>query len=117
MSLSDDVFEIKTKYHNFIVILLILTHILSYQDDFIVRSLLLPLFPKVVGWFWMISLCFVENLTIVIEVVWAFSPCLSWSTVIGVLRLVFPVITATFSGTNVFHSSTSGDHESLRRRS
>ena len=40
--MSDDVFKIKTKYHNFIVILLILTHILSYQDD-IVRSLLLPL--------------------------------------------------------------------------
>ena len=39
----DDVFEIKTKYHNFIVILLILTHILSYQDGIIIRSLFLPL--------------------------------------------------------------------------
>ena len=51
VSLSDDVFEIKRKYHNFMVILLILTHILSYQDGFIVRSLFLPLFAKVVGWF------------------------------------------------------------------
>ena len=52
--LSDDVFEIKTKYHNFIVILLILTHILSYQGDIILRSLFLSLFPKVVGWFWIL---------------------------------------------------------------
>ena len=44
--------EIKTKYHNFIVILLILTHISSYQDGIIVRSLFLPLSAKVVGWFW-----------------------------------------------------------------
>ena len=47
----DDVFEIKTKYHNFIVIFLILTHILSCQDGIIVRSLFLPLFAKVVDWF------------------------------------------------------------------
>ena len=43
ISLSDNVFEIKAKYHNFIVSLLISTHILSYQDDIIVRSLFLPL--------------------------------------------------------------------------
>ena len=42
-SLSDNVFEIKMKYHSFIVILLILTHILSYQDGIIVRSLFLPI--------------------------------------------------------------------------
>ena len=56
MSLSDDVFEIKTKYHNFIVIPLILTHILSYQDGIIVRSSFLPIFAKVVGWFWILSI-------------------------------------------------------------
>ena len=52
---TDDVFEIKMKYHNFIVILLILTHILSYQDGIIVRSFFLPLFPKIVGWFWILE--------------------------------------------------------------
>ena len=54
ISLSDDVFGIKTKYHNFIVILFILTHILSYQDGIIVWSLFLPLFAKVVSWFWIL---------------------------------------------------------------
>ena len=57
ISLPDDVFEIKARYHNFIVTLLILTHILSYQDDIIVRSLFLPLFPKIIGWFWIFVLC------------------------------------------------------------
>ena len=47
ISLFDDVFEIKTKYHNFIAFLLILTHTLSYQDGIIVRSLFLPLLTKV----------------------------------------------------------------------
>ena len=42
ISLSDDVFEIKMKYHNFIIILLILNHIFSYQDGIIVQSLFLP---------------------------------------------------------------------------
>ena len=44
---SNDVFEIKTKYHNFVVILLILTHILSYQDGIIVPSFFLPVFVHV----------------------------------------------------------------------
>ena len=42
-SLSDDVFEIKRKYHNFVAFLLILFHVLGYQDGIIVRSLFLPL--------------------------------------------------------------------------
>ena len=58
ISLSDNVFEIKMKYHNFIIILLILTYILSYQDGMIVQSLFLLLFAKVVGWFW-ILICYV----------------------------------------------------------
>ena len=47
MSLFDDVFEIETKYHNFIAFLLILTRILSYQDCSIVRNLFLLLLTKV----------------------------------------------------------------------
>ena len=42
--------------HGFLVILLILTHVLSYQDDIIVQSLFLRLFAKVVGWFWIITI-------------------------------------------------------------
>ena len=41
--------EINTKYHNFNVIFLILTYILSYQDGIIVRSLFLPLYQDING--------------------------------------------------------------------
>ena len=73
------------KYHNFIVILLILTRFLSYQDGIIVQSLFLPIFAKVVGWFWICS---------VLVQVW---PILGIVTVLAWWRLEFGL---TFGQTN-----------------